>query len=156
MLNWEYKDGTLSEVPDNAYGFIYLIEYEDDNGNVYTYYGKKQFYSYISFEPLKNGSKRDNHFKFKSKNIKGKRVTKEIVRKESNWKTYNGSLKTDIANLRIINKEILRICDSAIDLTYWEEFYLHINEVLFDKYNLNMNIAGKYFAGKLTGSKEYK
>jgi hypothetical protein len=30
-----------------------------------------------------------------------------------------------------------------------------VNEVMFDTNNLNHNVGGRYFSGKITGSKEY-
>ena len=46
-------------------------------------------------------------------------------------------------------REILHICVSKIDLTYWETHYLFVNKVLFNPLSHNSNILGKFYIGKI-------
>jgi len=98
--HWQYN----SEVPDSFYGFVYEITNLTNNK---VYIGKKQ-----------------SVFRRKKALRKGKKK-REIVIKESDWKTYTGSnneLNKDIAEL---GKDkfcfnILRFCDSKWQLAYYE------------------------------------
>jgi len=102
-LMWLYKGEELSEIPENAFGFVYIITNKIDNR---MYIGCKQFYFY------------------RMKKIKGK-VRKRRIKYESDWKIYWGSselLKNDIKKLGEENftREILHICYSKHDLSYCE------------------------------------
>ena len=149
-MNWMYKGEAFNpEDNRNLYGFIYTIYYEIDDV-VYTYIGKKQFKSYVELDALKNGNKRDGHIKFQGRNKNGKRIQRELISKDSNWKTYNGSCKDErMVGLKPTDKEIIHLipfedkCKQS--LSYWEEYYLHQEQVLFDDRNLNGNISGRYF-----------
>lgn len=157
-MYWIYKGEVVpeDEVSDRHFGFIYKIEYKGLDGDIYTYYGRKEFFSYITLTALKNGNKRDNHLKFFNKNKNGKRTKMEMLRKESDWRTYNGSCKDVPQGLEIVSKEILKLCKTKTDLTHWENYYLYTNLVLFNSKCLNRNIGGKIFCGEqLTGSKDY-
>lgn len=140
-MNWLYHKTITTEDIESFYGFIYEIEYE----NGMKYVGKKTMWS----ETKKHLGKKELA-KITDKRLK----TYTIVRKESNWKKYNGSCKQAIDS-PIAKKRILRFCETKLDLTYWEESFLMARDVLFNDKYYNSNIAGKYYAGKLTGSKEY-
>lgn len=91
-------------VPDNFYGFVYEITNLTNNK---VYIGKKQSV-FKRKKPLRKGKKK-----------------REIVVKESDWKTYTGSnneLNKDIAVLGKDNFtfKILRFCDSKWQLAYYE------------------------------------
>ena len=161
---------------DKHYGFIYELVYHLD-GKVYTYIGKTQINSYISKDALQNGDKREGHLNFylvsaskgttkvnvESVDKNGvvrilKRAKKELLKKESSWKSYKGSCKDDrVKSMQLVSKEILELVDysdkAKTTLSYLEENYLHRRQVLHDKFNLNGNIAGKYFAGRIKGDK---
>lgn len=156
-FNWFYKGEVFNPVDvKSLYGFIYILTYRSkDNGKEYSYIGKKSFNSTATLQALKSGTKRKYHNKFFGKNIKGKRVIFEELIKESKWREYEGSCKVLPKNVEIVYKDILKLCETKLDLTYWEDYYLMVNEVLFDKDNLNMQIAGRYFAEKITNSKPY-
>lgn len=126
---------------DSNFGFIYLVEYE--NGKKYI--GKKNFHSYRK-KPL---TKKELSF-ITDKRLKSYRV----VKTESNWRAYTGSCSLS-KGLKLKEKRIIHVCKEKIDLTYWESFYLFTKEVLFDDTYLNQNLEGRYFSGKLTGSKEH-
>jgi hypothetical protein len=98
---WIYNNKPLEEIPENAYGYVYLIT------NITTgrkYIGKKLFW-----------------FR-KTKVLKGK---KKRLKVESDWKDYWSSsdeLKADIAKLGINNfsREILHICPNKGLCNYLE------------------------------------
>jgi hypothetical protein len=98
---WIYNNKPLEEIPENAYGYVYLIT------NTITgrkYIGKKLFW-----------------FR-KTKVLKGK---KKRLKVESDWKDYWSSsdeLKTDIEKLGINNfsREILHICPNKGLCNYLE------------------------------------
>ena len=98
---WIYNNKPLEEIPENAYGYVYLIT------NIITgrkYIGKKLFW-----------------FR-KTKVLKGK---KKRLKVESDWKDYWSSsdeLKADIKKLGINNfsREILHICPNKGLCNYLE------------------------------------
>ena len=100
---WFYKGEEFTEIPANAFGFIYIIT---NRNNDRKYIGKKNFY----FTRLKK--------------IKGK-IRKRRIKFESDWKDYWSSseiLKKDIKKLGEENfkREILHICFKKHDLSYLE------------------------------------
>jgi hypothetical protein len=134
----------ITDFPENTYGFIYRITHKESKRY---YIGKKILYNTTN---VKLGIK-------ETKNLptqKGRKPTTKQVVKESNWKTYFGSNK-DFLDYRKgkkddeFNKEILHICKTKLELTYWETYYLFINNVLFDELSYNSNILGKFYKGKL-------
>jgi len=135
-MEWTHIGETIPDdlVSDKWYGFIYQIHYTDGT----KYIGMKSFWNTIRLKPRKTDR------------VNAKRV-KTV---ESNWRIYNGSSKLS-KDKEIAYKEILRLCESKYDLSYWETYYLMLNNVLFDDKYLNQNCMGRYFAGKLEGSKKY-
>jgi len=56
-MNWLTPEGEeLLQPPQDTYGFIYMIKYDDDTA----YIGKKAFYSTKALPALKDGSQRPN------------------------------------------------------------------------------------------------
>ena len=115
-MTWYYDGKELEEPPDDAFGFVYLIECTK-NGK--KYYGKKLL--------TKAGYKQ----------VKGKR---KKIRKESDWKTYFGSSKELLSDVEIMGekqfkREILRFCKSRGECNYFESKYiLESDAILNDKY----------------------
>lgn len=146
-LNWKElrEDGnskeilSIDDIPKGAIGFVYYIEL--DNGMAYI--GKKNLFS-----------ERKKHFgKKKLATITDKRLkTYEIVKKESNWKTYTGSNKDLNKDLKmgqkVIDKVILRFAFSKKELTYLEAKALFVFDVLENDDYYNDNILGKFFKQK--------
>ena len=100
---WFYREEEFTEIPEGAFGFVYLITNKLNNRK---YVGKKNFY----FTRLKK--------------VKGKTRKKRIIF-ESDWKDYQSSselLKKDIKKLGEENFlcEILHICFNKQDLAYLE------------------------------------
>lgn len=146
LMEWVYqskKINSIQELPEKSIGFIYCLYYEDGT----KYIGKKTLYSSYKLEPLKSGKQRDNST-FINKNKNGKRVQFELVQKESNWKTYEGSIKKEIKS-NLIKKEILEFAFTKLELTYLEVKHQCINDVLRSEEYLNDNILGKFYKGRL-------
>lgn len=122
-MTWYYQDQEVLEPPQDAIGFVYIIE-NLTNGRKYI--GKKLFsFSKTTYKTikLKNGTK-------KRKKIRGKIP--------SNWLDYYGSsaeLNHDIELLGKENfkREILRYCTSKNELSYFEAKYQFDQNVLLDE-----------------------
>lgn len=123
--HWKLYDENI-KIPDNFYGFIYLIE---NKINSKKYIGKKQCLSHRTKKPLK-GKSRKRH-----------------IIKESDWKEYTGSnkiLNEDILNIgkNNFNLYILKFCHSKWELAY-EEIKLQIEKKVLlseDYYNGIINV----------------
>ena len=109
-MSWLYEN-ELFEDPQDYWGFVYMITNLSNNKK---YIGKKQFY-----------------FK-KYKTVKGKR---KGYLAESDWKSYFGSsetLKEEVSNVGSENfkREIIKLCKSKSECTYWETKYQFEFDVL--------------------------
>jgi len=130
-MTWQYKGEDFNpEFPVEAEGFIYRILFEDGDGEIFTYYGKKSFWKTKTLPPLKGY----------------KRKRKSLV--ESDWRTYVGSCN-DTKGYIPIEKEILRLTNDKYGTTYWENYCLFIEDALFDSKNLNQQIGGKFYKGNI-------
>ena len=125
--NWNYPEGFNIE---DYYGFVYKITNTENNK---FYIGKKIFQNTRKLPPLK-GQKR-----------------KRTVIKESNWKTYWGSSKFLLEDVKTLGedkfeKTILCLCKTKKQATYWEVHYQITHEILNKPENTyNDNILGKFF-----------
>lgn len=147
---WKYNGieiTSISQIPKNAIGFIYLIEFVDSM----KYIGKKNLYSTKIIKSLKSGKARPNTINFIFKNTgKGFRQKYDVIKTESDWLTYQGS-HIDCKNRIVKNKYILQYAYNKLELTYLEAKALFNNEVLEKDEYLNDNILGSFFKGKLYG-----
>lgn len=141
MSNWVYDKKeikSLSDFPENAVGFVYMIT-NTTNGKIYI--GKKVLHNKLTKLMTKK--------EIAEWEKPGRVPKKKKVIKESNWLDYNGSnknLQSDIESIghHHFTKEILEICYSKKQLTYYEEYWQFKLEVLHtDSYN--DSIAGRYF-----------
>jgi hypothetical protein len=135
--NKEIKE--LTDMPESTFGFIYEVTHLPTGRK---YLGKKQL---ISVQRKALGKK-------ELALITDKRASKKkTVTKESDWKTYYGSNPTIKQMLKEgkqdeFTREILIFVPNKKLLTYYEDKYLYINEVIEkgDTY-FNDNISGRFF-----------
>jgi len=146
MREWLYvseKDNTcsiksLEDFPENCIGFIYLIK-NQTTGKIYI--GKKSLYS--------NTNKKLTKKEIAEQTGPGRKPTKKLVTKESNWKVYMGSSKELLADIKetsedIYERNILHFCFSKKQLTYYEiNYQMKYNVLEVDSYN--DNILGKFY-----------
>lgn len=129
---WLYKGkeiGSIQEMPDDTYGFIYEVTH---NPTGRKYIGKKVLIFNRTLPPLKDQKR------------------KRKVQKESDWKTYYGSHQ-EIKGLlkegkqQEFSREILEFVPTKKLLTYFECKYLFIKEVLEHNEYINDNILAKFY-----------
>lgn len=141
MNHWIYKNQTEFEVPEGAYGFVYLIEkIEPDPNEKFRYIGRK----YLSRS--KTTSKR---VLLKS----GKKVTKKKKsRVESDWQTYTGSNKELNEQIERLGKDkfkftILSFAQTKGQCNFLEVFFQMRANVLGDDSYFNDAIGSGQFRG---------
>ena len=120
MSHWKYRGKILSVVPEDSFGFVYLIT-NSISGKKYI--GRKYF-----------GTTR-------RAKVKGK-TRRKVIRKESDWRTYVGSSKSlnkDILSVGLDNFqfEILFLGETKGQVNYMEENLQHKANVMTreDYYN---------------------
>jgi len=121
MWIYQGKEFESDMIEDGHVGFVYLIT-NTENGRKYI--GKKNFWSTRRLPPLKDKKRR------------------RTVVKESDWQDYFGSseevkqLVEEIGKDKF-QKEILRLCRSKGEMTYWEAKLQFEHDVLLrdDYYN---------------------
>jgi hypothetical protein len=129
---------SLEDFPENSIGFVYLIKNLINNK---IYIGRKSLYS--------NTNKKLTKKEISEQTGPGRKPTKKLVTKESNWKVYMGSSKELLADVREhgednFSREILHLCYSKKQLTFYEINYQMKHDVLeVDSYN--DNILGKFY-----------
>jgi len=130
---------SIDQFPEDTFGFIYKITHIDTNK---AYIGKKSLYH-------------NKKHKLTRKQLaeqpvtRGRKSTHEVIQSESDWKTYYGSSKELIADIKQFGKEkfrreIIYIAKSKKQLTYLElkaQFQFDVLEVN----SYNDNILGKFF-----------
>jgi len=132
MTTWTYNNKPLDELPDDVIGFVYLIT------NLTT--GRK----YIGKKLAKFSKTRYKMHTQKN----GKRVKKKIRSYvDSDWRTYYGSSEALTKDIELIgnymfSREILRMCYSKAECSYWEAKEQFYNGVLesSDWYNAQISV----------------
>lgn len=146
MREWLYVSGkdnprsikSLEDFPESCIGFIYIIK-NQTTGKIYI--GKKSLYS--------NTNKKLTKKEIAEQTGPGRKPTKKLVTKESNWKVYMGSSKELLADIKeigedIYERNILHFCFSKKQLTYYEiNYQMKYNVLEVDSYN--DNILGKFY-----------
>ena len=129
-------------IPEKAVGFVYVMNYLANDGQMYSYIGKKNFFS-----------RRKKKFgKKKLAAMKDKRAKKYEIVIKPDYKNYfssNAELKKAYKDGRLIYRTILKICFSKAELTYQETKYQFKYEVLERDEYLNGNILGRFYKGKI-------
>ena len=143
-MNWIYikkEMETISDFPDNTYGFVYRITHKPTNK---TYIGRKILQNTTK---VKLGKKELKELA----GIVGRRPVYKMAVKESNWKNYWGSNKYMKELYKTEPKEnfdrqIIICAPTKKLLTYYELKYQILYEVLEkpDEF-FNDNILGKFF-----------
>lgn len=148
-----YKDGQVVEYdsidrfPENCIGFVYKII------NLKTgkfYIGKKSLWS--------NTKKKLTRAELAEMIGPGRKPTKKLVTKETDWLNYWGSNKVLQGEIKeqgvdTFRKEIIKFCYSKKELTYWEMHYQCVEGVLLTDKSYNDNILAKFYRRDLENSK---
>lgn len=130
---WHYQDKEFTQADIGKwFGFVYRIT-DLENGMMYI--GKKQFFNSKKLPPLK-GQKR-----------KRTKVT------ESDWQDYHGSNEKIKALVEEhgpsrFKREILKLCRSSSECTYWEtklqfEYDVLLNDLYYNDY-IMCRISGSH------------
>ena len=139
---WKYNGEEIKEIsqfPHNTFGFVSRI-LNKKTGKAYI--GKKVLYHNIKKKLTKN--------ELAEIEGQGRRPSYRLTIKESDWKTYWGSnkllleeLKTDKDNFERI---IIQLAKDKKQLTYFETKYLFVYSVLEKPEEFyNDNILGKFY-----------
>jgi hypothetical protein len=141
-MNWLYNNIEVSEnlIPEDAVGFVYKIT---NLTNSKFYIGKKYFYHTSN---VKLGKKELAALPV----TRGRKSTTKQVIKESDWRSYWGSSKELLSDVKELGEDkfervILSFHSSSKQLTYFEMMH-HVREnVLFRTDSYNDNILAKFY-----------
>ena len=134
-VNKTWVEFTEEMIPEKAVGFVYLMTAVVD-GKFVKYIGKKNFYADVKTKLGKKELPTDKRLK------QYKRVRKLTYK---NYYSSNEVLKAHKQSGGEIERIIIEIAYSKIQLTYLEVKHQFINEVLEDESYLNNNILGKFY-----------
>jgi hypothetical protein len=141
-MSWIYKGQEFndSHIPEGGIGFIYIMTAIIDGKSV-AYIGKKNFFANIK-RPLGKKALAMST----DKRLKKYRTLRnpDFMRYYSSNKTLKDAHKAGV----VIKREILKICYSAMELTYQETKYQFVYEVLEKEEYLNGNILGRFYKFK--------
>ena len=141
-MSWIYngKEFLDKMVPEGAVGFIYEMTAIID-GKVVRYIGKKNFYANIKKMKGKKALAMTTDKRLK-------KYTRELKLDYQKYYSSNKVLKDFAKSGGLIKREILKICYSAMELTYQETKHQFKYEVLEKDEYLNGNILGRFFRSK--------
>jgi len=144
---WLHKGkviNSIEDMPQGTFGFIYITTHKPSG---VSYIGKKSLYHNVKRKLTKK--------ELAEQTGRGRKLTTQVVQKESDWKTYYGSTKQIVELIKggkqeDFTREILQFVSNKKLLTYYENKFLFINEVLEhpDKW-MNDNIQGRFFTKDL-------
>lgn len=141
-MSWSYQGKEFNEfcIPEGAVGFIYMMTAIIDGKSV-AYIGKKNFFANIK-KPL---GKRALAMSTDKRLKKYRRELKpDFMKYYSSNKVLKDAHKAGV----MINRVILRICYSQMELTYQEVKHQFKYEVLEKEVFLNGNILGRFYKTK--------
>jgi len=134
---WLYENKVVEKTedfPEGTFGYVYRIT---NLVNGKSYIGKKQLLSKIN---KKLGKKEIAALPTQ----RGRTPSTKLIISESNWLTYWGSCKPLLNDVKLLGedkfkREILTICKTKKQLTYYEVMHQVKEDVLFiDSYNDNI------------------
>ena len=142
MSKWSYQgqDFESSMIPEGAEGFVYEMQAIID-GKLVRYIGKKNFYSVT----------KKRFGKKALSSMQDKRAKKYTMQKKLTYLDYyssNAVLKDAHKAGIEIRRYILKICYSAMELTYYETKFQFVRGVLESDEFLNGNILGRFYKFK--------
>jgi hypothetical protein len=122
-MTWIYNNTELIDIPESAIGFVYIITHIESNKK---YIGKKNFYASVT---------RTKNIILKTTGAKKKKKIRS--KKESDWKSYYGSSEELTRDILLFGKdafrrEILKICYTKGELSYYEAKYQFDHSVLLN------------------------
>ena len=140
-MKWRYWDVIN---PEDNFGFVYKITNLTDGK---FYIGKKVFWNNKKHKLTKK--------QLAEQTGPGRKPTFEVVKTESDWKTYWGSNKQLLADIKTLGEDhfeclILQVCKTKKQLTYYEMHYQCKFECLVSPLlSYNDNILRKFFTKDL-------
>ena len=140
-MKWKYWDVLT---PEDNFGFVYKITNLTDGR---FYIGKKVFWN--------NKKHKLTRKQLAEQTGPGRKPTFEVIKTESDWKTYWGSNKQLLADIKALGENhfeclILHVCKTKKQLTYYEMHYQCKFECLVSpSLSYNDNILGKFFSTDL-------
>ena len=144
MSNWLYnEDGSKIAIAEDfstdEYGFIYKIT-NLETGKYYI--GKKAFFH--------NKKKKLTKKEIAEQTGPGRKATTRVDQVDSGWKSYWGSSKELLADVKKLGDDkferlILKFAKTKKQLTYYELESQILHNALFDSTSYNDNILGKFF-----------
>jgi hypothetical protein len=145
MKNWLYENKeitSLEDFPIDTFGYIYMVTHTPSG---VSYLGKKSLHHNVKRKLTKKELA-------EMPVTRGRKVLTEVVKKESDWKTYFGSAKPILALIKDgkqeeFTRQILQLVPNKKLLTYYECKYMFTHGVLEnpDKW-FNDNILGKFYS----------
>lgn len=134
MQSWIYEGQPITEDQVQGYvGFVYMITATKTGRR---YIGKKLFTKAKTLKPLKG------------------KTRKRRSRVQSDWAEYFGSsdeLKSDVKEQGPENftREILRLCSSKAETSYWETYEIFSRHALIDPIYYNKWVSARINANQL-------
>jgi serine/threonine protein kinase len=143
---WKYNGEEITDIyqlPSGTFGFVYRV-FNKNTGKAYI--GKKVLYHSTKKKLTKK--------ELAEIEGQGRRPSYRLVVKESDWKSYWGSNKTLLEELKTnpddFERSIIQLATNKKQLTYFETKYLFIYSVLEKSEEFyNDNILGKFFTKDL-------
>ena len=140
-MSWLYENKVVEKTedfPEGTFGYVYRIT---NLVNDKSYIGKKQLLSKIN---KKLGKKEIAALPTQ----RGRTPSTKLIISESNWLTYWGSCKPLLNDVKSLGedkfkREILTICKTKKQLTYYEVMHQVKEDVLFIE-SYNDNILAKF------------
>lgn len=141
-MSWTYQGKEFDDlcIPQGAVGFVYIMSAIIDGKSV-MYIGKKNFFANIKRPLGKKALAMSTDKRLK----KYKRELKpDFMKYYSSNKVLKDAHKAGV----VIKREILRICNTQMELTYQEVKHQFAYSVLEKEEFLNGNILGRFYRFK--------